>query len=73
MIYLYVLIALLVGFILGFVVVALKITVKPSGVLHITKTQEKEYYTIEIDDLEELSGKKTVLLLVKTSRDMHSL
>ena len=74
MIYLYVLLALLVGFVLGFVVVALRVTVKPSGILHIKQTDDKDYYTIEItDDFDSIPEKKDILLRVKVSREIHTL
>ena len=74
MIYLIAFGAFVIGLAVGFIMVAVRINQKPSGILHIKETEEKDYYTIEItDDLGDISKKKAIMLLIKTSRDMHSL
>lgn len=72
--YLIVGLALIAGMIIGFVIFLLRFNMRPSGILHIKETPDKDYYTIEItDDLDEIIEKKAIVLLIRTSRDMHSL
>lgn len=69
MLILWLILAFIGGFIFGFVIVSMRITVKPSGILHIKQTEEKDYYTIEItDDFNEIPDRKQILLNVKTTR-----
>lgn len=74
MIYLVAALALIAGIIIGVIIFLLRFNMRPSGILHIKETSDKDYYTIEItDDLEEIADKKAILLLIKASRDIHSL
>ena len=67
-------VAFFVGVIFGFVLTAIRIDRKPSGILHIKETADKDYYTIEItDDFDEIPNKKQIVLQVKTSREKHTL
>ena len=74
MIVLYLVMAFFIGVAFGFLITAIRIDRKPSGILHIKETEEKDYYTIEItDDFNEIPDKKQIVLLVKTSRENHTL
>ena len=67
-------VAFFVGVAFGFIITAIRIDRKPSGILHIKETEDKDYYTIEItDDFDEIPNKKQIVLLVKTSRENHTL
>ena len=62
------------GVVVGFVVAILVKNVRsdsPSGILHISKTVDKDYYTIEItDDLDDISNKKAIVLAID-SREIN--
>lgn len=74
MLILYLAIAFIVGLAAGFIIVALRIGQKPSGILHIKETKDLDYYTIEItDDLDSIRDQKQIVLKIKTSRENHTL
>ena len=66
---LWIVIAFVAGLVAGFIIVSIRIDHKPSGILHIKQTAEKDYYTIEItEDLDEIPKKKEIVLRVDASR-----
>lgn len=67
----------ILGIVTGFVVAVIvkgSRDYKASGILHIKKTDEKDYYTIEVtDDLEEISSRKAIILTIDAREiNIHS-
>ena len=63
------------GIVAGFVVAAIvkgSRSYKASGILHIKKTVDKDYYTIEItDDLDEIASRHAIILAID-SREINT-